>query len=70
MAEAVHKGQLKGEVKAIRVPRGRNNKIPPQAFSFCAEIRHALVESGVKIVGEAAWSVAVLAQDISAQSSQ
>ena len=44
-----------GEVKAIRVPRGRNDKISPQAFSFCAEIRHALVESGVKIVGEAAW---------------
>ena len=44
-----------GEVKAIRVPRGRNDKISPQAFSFCTEIRHALVESGVKIVGEAAW---------------
>ena len=55
MVEAVHKGQLKGEVKAIRVPRGRNDKISPQAFSFCTEIRHALVESGVKIVGEAAW---------------
>ena len=53
--EAVHKGQLKGEVKAIRVPRSRNDKIPPQAFSFCAEIRHALVENGVRIVGEAAW---------------
>ena len=48
-------GAAKGEVKAIRVPRGRNDKIYPQAFSFCAEIRHALVESGVKIVGEAAW---------------
>ena len=55
MVEAVHKGQLKGEVKALRVPRGRNDKISPQAFSFCTEIRHALVESGVKIVGEAAW---------------
>ena len=55
MVEAAHKGQLKGEVKAIRVPRGRNDKISPQAFSFCTEIRHALVESGVKTVGEAAW---------------
>ena len=33
----------------------RNGKIPPQAFSFCTEIRHVLVENGVKIVGEAAW---------------
>ena len=41
MVEAVHKGQLKGEVKAIRLPRGRNDKISPQAFSFCAEIRYA-----------------------------
>ena len=54
MVEAGHKGQLKGEVKAIRVLRSRNDKIPPQAFSFCTEIRHALVENGVKIVGEAA----------------
>ena len=30
--EAAHKGQIKGEAKAIRVPRGRNDKIPPQAF--------------------------------------
>ena len=44
-----------GEVKAIRAPRGRNDTHSPQAFSFCTGIRHALVESGVKIVGEAAW---------------
>ena len=50
-----HKGQLKGEAKAIRVPRGRNDKIPPQAFSFHTEVRHVLVESGMRIVGEAAW---------------
>ena len=37
------------------MPRGRNDTHPPQAVSFCAEIRHALVESGVTIVGEAAW---------------
>ena len=55
MVEAGHKGQLKGEVKAVRVLRSRNDKIPPQAFSFCTEIRHVLVENGVKIVGEAAW---------------
>ena len=53
--EAGHKGQLKGEVKAIRVLRNRNDLIPPQAFAFCTEIRHALVENGVKSVGEAAW---------------
>ena len=53
--EAAHKGQLKGEAKAIRVPRGRNDKIPPQAFSFHTEVRHVLVEPGMRIVGEAAW---------------
>ena len=61
MVEAGHKGQLKGEVKAIRVLRSRNDKIPPQAFSFCTEIRHALVENGVKIVGEAAWRLSTAA---------
>ena len=55
MVEAGHKGQLKGEVKAVRVLRSRNDEIPPQGFSFCTEIRHVLVENGVKIVGEAAW---------------
>ena len=55
MVQAGHKGQLKGEVKAVRALRSRNGKIPPQAFSFCTEIRHVLVENGVKIVGEAAW---------------
>ena len=55
MVEAGHKGQLKGEVKAVRVLCNRNGKIPPQAFSFCTEIRYVLVENGVKIVGEAAW---------------
>ena len=54
MVEAGHKGQLKGEVKAVRVLCSRNGKIPPKAFSFCTEIRHVLVENGVKIVGEAA----------------
>ena len=53
--EAVHKGQLKEEAKAIRVPLGRNDKIPPQAFSFHTEVRHVLVENGIRIVGEAAW---------------
>ena len=53
--ETARKGQLKGEAKAIRVPRGRNDKIPPQAFSFHTEVRHVLVEPGMRIVGEAAW---------------
>ena len=53
--EAVHKGQIKGEAKAIRVPFSRNDKIPPQAFSFHTEVRHVLVEDGIRIVGEAAW---------------
>ena len=53
--EAAHKGQIKGEAKAIRVPRGKNDKIPPQAFSFHTEVRRVLVEPGMRIVGEAAW---------------
>ena len=53
--EAAHKEQIKGEAKAIRVPRGKNDKIPPQAFSFHTEVRHVLVEPGMRIVGEAAW---------------
>ena len=53
--EAIHKGQLKGEATAIRVPFSRNDKIPPQAFSFHTEVRHVLVEDGIRIVGEAAW---------------
>ena len=53
--EATHKGQLKGEAKAIRVPANRNDKIPPQAFSFHTEVRHVQVEDGLRIVGEAAW---------------
>ena len=41
--------------QGIRVPRGRNDKIPPQAFSFHTEVRHVPVEPGMRIVGEAAW---------------
>ena len=55
LVEAAHKGQIKGEAKAIRVPRGKNDKIPPQAFSFHTEVRRVLVEPGMRIVGEAAW---------------
>ena len=35
--------------------RGRNDKIPPQAFFFHREVRHVPVEHGIRIVGEAAW---------------
>ena len=47
--EAAHKEQIKGEAKAIRVPRGKSDKIPPQAFSFHMEVRHVPVEPGVRI---------------------
>ena len=40
--------------QTIRVPRGENDKIPPQAFFFHTEVRHVLVEPGVRIVGGAA----------------
>ena len=50
-----HKGQLEGEAKTNPSARGRNDKIPPQAFSFYTEVRHVLVEHGIRIVGKAAW---------------
>ena len=53
--DALHKGHLTGEAKAIRVPSGTTDRIPPQAFSFHMEVRHVQVEAGIRIVGEAAW---------------
>ena len=53
--EAMYKGSLIGEEKAIRVPFVKQNRVPPQAFSYHTEVRHALVEEGFRIVGEAAW---------------
>ena len=40
------------EAKTIRVPCGRNDKIPRQAFSFHTEVRHVPVEPGMRIVGK------------------
>ena len=53
--DALHKGHLTGEAKAIRVPSGTTDRILPQAFSFHMEVRHVQVEAGIRIVGEAAW---------------
>ena len=53
--DALHKGHLTGEAKAIRVPSGTTDRILPQAFSFHMEVRHVQVEAGTRIVGEAAW---------------
>ena len=53
--DAMHKGQLKGGAKAIRVPSSTTDRILPQAFSFHTEVRHVQVEAGICAVGEAAW---------------
>ena len=45
------RGSEKGKSRQSGCRVVENDKISPQAFSFCTEIRHALVESGVKIVG-------------------
>ena len=56
--DAMHKGQLKGGGKAIRVPSSTTDRILPQAFSFHTEVRHVQVEAGICTVGEAAWRAA------------
>ena len=53
--EVVHKGQITGDAKAIRVPFGATDRILPQAFSFHTEVRHVQVAAGIRAVGEAAW---------------
>ena len=53
--DALHKGHLAGEAKAIRVPSGATDRMLPQAFSFHMEVQHVQVEAGIRIVGEAAW---------------
>ena len=54
-AEAEHKGQVKGDAKAIRVPFHTADRILPQAFSYNPEVRRVQVEAGIRIIGEAAW---------------
>ena len=54
-AEAEHKGRVKGDAKAIRVPYHTTDRILPQAFSYITEVRRVQVEAGIRIIGEAAW---------------
>ena len=39
LAEAEHKGQVKGDAKAIRVPYHTTDRILPQAFSYITDVR-------------------------------
>ena len=55
LAEAEHKGQVKGDAKAIRVPYHTTDRILPQAFSYITDVRHVQVDTGIRIIGEAAW---------------
>ena len=52
---AEHKGQLKRNAKAIRVPLTRSGQVLPHAFTHMIEVRHAQVEAGLHTIGEAAW---------------
>ena len=54
-AEAEHKGQMKGDAKAIRVRYHTTDRILPQAFSYITEVRRVQVDAGIRIIGEAAW---------------
>ena len=52
---AEHKGQLKRNAKAIRVPPTRSGQVLPHAFTHMNEVRHVQVEAGLHTIGEAAW---------------
>ena len=55
IAQAEHKGQLKGRVKAIRVPSNGIDRVLPHAFSHISDVRRVQVEAGIHTIGEAAW---------------
>ena len=46
---------MKGDARAIRVPYRTADRVLPQAFSYITEVRRVLVDTGVRIIGEAAW---------------
>ena len=53
--EAEHKGQMRGDGKAIQVPYHTTDRVLPQAFSHVAKVRHVQVDAGYRIIGEGAW---------------
>ena len=52
---AEHKGQVKGDAKAIRVPYSSTDRVIPQAFAHTRGARHVKVDEGIRIVAEEAW---------------
>ena len=54
LEEAERKGQIQGEAKALRVPFHDYDRLPPQAFSHVAKVRHVQVDAGYRIIGEGA----------------
>ena len=69
--EAEHKGQMKGDAKAIRVPYRTTDRVLPQAFSYITEVRRVQVDTDLRIIGEAAWRLQIvhLASNLPANSS-
>ena len=54
-SRAEHKGQMRKNAKAIRVPVTRSGQVLPHAFTNSSDIRHLQVEAGIHTIGEAAW---------------
>ena len=52
--KAEHKGQMHGEIKALRVPFRASDRIYPQAFSHLTRVRHVQVDAGYRTMGECA----------------
>ena len=50
-SQAEHKGQLKRNAKAIRVPPIRTGRVQPHAFTHAIEVRHVQVEAGIHTIG-------------------
>ena len=52
---AEHKGQMRQNAKALRVPVTRSGQVIPHAFTHSSDIRHLRIEAGIHTIGEAAW---------------
>ena len=52
---AEHKGQMRQNAKAIRVPVTRSGQVIPHAFTHSSDLRHLQIEAGIHTIGEAAW---------------
>ena len=54
-SRGVHKGQMKQNAKAIRVPATCTGQVLSHAFTHSSDLRHLQVDAGIHTIGEAAW---------------